>query len=276
MTPPDRLIRSNEAAWNRAAQKYAPDVERDVAFLREGGVALSDVERRVLGDLSECRRAVHLQCSHGLGALSLLNLGVSEVVGVDLSRAMLSQAERKSEQWGARATWVHADVLDVPASLDGTADLVYTGGGALPWVRDLGRWAGMVRRLLQPGGRLYVFEGHPLNWVWERGATVHRLHPDGRGYFSREPRANEDFPALAVARFTPDGEPVPTAWEWQWTLGDVVTAVAEAGLLVERLEEHAEHFWPQFDEIDRSEAGRLPRTFSLLARRPPADHDTQD
>ena len=102
------LLRSTEAAWDRAAVKYRAELERDVAFLRRGGVSLSADEIRLLGDVSTCRRAVHLQCSHGLDTLSLLNLGVSEVVGVDLSREMLAQATRKSEQLGARARWVRA------------------------------------------------------------------------------------------------------------------------------------------------------------------------
>jgi hypothetical protein len=46
-------------------------------------------------------------------------------------------------------------------SLNGTADLVYTGKGALPWVMDLERWAAVIERLLKPGGRLFVFEGAP-------------------------------------------------------------------------------------------------------------------
>jgi len=270
MNTPRDLVRSNETAWDRTAQKYALEVKRDVAFLRESGVALFDAERRILGDLSECSRAVHLQCSHGLDALSLLNMGVSEIVGVDISQAMLTLAAQKSEQLGRSATWVHADVLELPASLDGTADLVYTGKGALPWVHDLDRWAGVVRRLLRPGGRLYVFEGHPLNWVWEPGVAAHRLRTDGRGYHDREPKANDGFPAAAVARFTPEGEAVAEAWEWQWTVGDVVTAAARVGLVVEKLEEHSEHFWPQFEQIGEAEAARLPHTFSLLAKLPAA------
>lgn len=270
MSIPDDLTQSNEAAWDRAAQKYALDIDRDVAFLSEGGVSLLDEERRTLGDLSRCDRAIHLQCSHGTDALSLLNLGVTGVVGVDISREMLAQAEQKSQRLGARATWVQADVLDVPAALNGSADLVYTGKGALPWVHDLGRWAAVVRRLLRPGGYLYVFEGHPLNWVWDPSAPTPRLAVDGRGYFDRGPRENDGFPASSVARFTPEGESAPSAWEWPWTLGDVVSAVAEAGLVVERLEEYAGHFWPQFASIPEPEAGRLPHTFALLARLPAA------
>lgn len=141
MKHPDAFIDSNQDAWDRAALAYKDDIERDVAVLREGQNNLLVPERRILGDLSGVGRAIHLQCSHGLDALSLLNLGVDEVIGVDISRVMLDQAAQKSEALGAKAKWVHCDVLDTPAGLDATADLVYTGRGALPWVCDLGRWA---------------------------------------------------------------------------------------------------------------------------------------
>ena len=263
------FTRSNQAAWDVTAAKYAPEVERDVERLRAGDVsALLDAERRLLGDLSGCGRAIHLQCSHGLEALTLWKLGAREVVGVDLSGAMLEQARLKSEALEAPAAWVQSDVLEVPQELDGTADLVYTGKGALPWVMDLERWAGVVVRLLRPNGRLFVFEGHPLNWVWEPDADTHRLRPDGGDYFWRQARPNRDFPGLAIEHFTAAGEPAPTAYERQWTLGEIVTAVASTGLVVERLEEHPEHFWPQLQHISGDELRRLPHTFTLVARRP--------
>jgi SAM-dependent methyltransferase len=251
-----------------AAAKYAAEVEADVELLRSGGTSLLEPELRLLGGLSGCGRAVHLQCSHGLDALSLWKLGAREVVGVDVSGAMLELARQKAERLGAPAAWVRSEVLAVPRELDRAADLVYTGKGALPWVSDLARWAEVAARLLAPGGRLYVFEGHPLNWVWEPEAARHRLRGDGGDYFQRGPRANRDFPGLALEDATPPGEPVPRAFEWQWTLGEIVTAVADAGLAVERLEEHPEHFWPQLARIPDDELRRLPHTFSLLARRP--------
>lgn len=82
---------------------------------------------------------VHLQCSHGLETLSLLNLGAREVVGLDLSKEMLEMARWKPEALSADAVWVHSDVLDIPEELKGTADVVFTGGGALPWVSDIAR-----------------------------------------------------------------------------------------------------------------------------------------
>ncbi|MEM1096178.1 MAG: class I SAM-dependent methyltransferase [Bacteroidota bacterium] len=259
-------VASNEAAWDRAAQTYADEVERDITALQSGAISLLPEEVRLLGDLSDVELAIHLQCSHGLDALSLLHLGVQRVVGVDISAAMLTQARQKTEALGANAEWVHSAVLSTPRSLNGTADLVYTGKGALPWMDDLTAWAHVVARLLKPGGRLFVYEGHPLTWVWDEDASRHRLR-DGRSYFDAEAQANTGFPAAAVERYTPSSEAPPTAWEWPWTLGQVVTATAQAGLRVEHLEEHPVHFWDHFPNIPAAEMQRLPHTYTLIARK---------
>jgi len=263
------LQKINERAWDIVARsKYVHDVEQDVASLSAGGTSLMSHERRLLGNLSSwCQRAIHLQCSHGLDALSLWKLGAREVVGIDISAAMLDLAQRKAHMMSAPATWIHSDVLEVPANLNATADLVYTGKGALPWVTDLERWAAVIVRLLKPGGRLYVFEGHPLNWVWEPEASDFRLRPDVGDYFTAELRANRDFPASGLEQAAGSGGPVSRAIERQWTLGEVVTKLAEAGLTLERLEEHPEQYWPLFRDIPEGMVARLPHTFSLLMRK---------
>ena len=266
MNEPRKNVDSNKAAWDLAAQKYQTDIEKDVAFLRTGGVNLLEPERRLLGDLTGVECAIHLMCSHGLDALSLLNLGVQTVVGIDISPVMLSQARKKTEALGASARWIESKALSVPETLNGTADLVYTGRGALPWIHDINAWAGVVARLLKPGGRLFIHEGHPLNQLWADDASTYRLKDDDRGYFDSVARVTEGFPATATARFTPEGEAPPKVWEWQWTLGEVVTAIAKAGLRIEILEEHPQHFWDMFAEIPAEEMGRLPHTYSLVAR----------
>jgi SAM-dependent methyltransferase len=267
---PAALRRANQAAWDVVAAKYAPEVERDVELLRSGGTSLLPPELDALTPLARrCGRAIHLQCSHGLDALSLWKLGAREIVGLDLSERMLSLARRKAELLGAPATWHHADVLAPPAELAGTAELVYTGKGALPWVLDLARWAGVVARLLAPGGHVYFFEGHPLNWVWMHQAAELRLRPDG-DYFTRSTRVNDDFPGLFLQRAAAEGAGAAQAFERQWTLGEVVSALADAGLVLVRLDEYPEHFWPQFPHVPPDALGRVPHTFSLLMRRPAA------
>lgn len=263
------LERENERAWDIVARsKYADDVDADVALLEAGGTSLMSHELRLLGDLDPwCGRAIHLQCSHGLDALSLWKLGAREIIGIDISQSMLALADRKARLLGAPARWIHSDVLEVPLDLNGTADLVYTGKGALPWVMDLEGWAAVVERLLKPGGRLFVFEGHPLNWVWEPEASEFMLRPDGGDYFSAEPRGNRDFPGSLLEQQAAEGSHALRARERQWTLGEIVTRLVEAGLTLERIEEYPEQYWRLFTKIPAPVIQRLPHTFSLSMRK---------
>jgi ubiquinone/menaquinone biosynthesis C-methylase UbiE len=72
------------------------------------------------------------------------------VIGVDISDNMIACARAKSDQLGAPATWYCCDILDTPSHLNQTADLVYTGRGALNWIMDIEAWATVVARLLKP------------------------------------------------------------------------------------------------------------------------------
>jgi hypothetical protein len=89
---------------------------------------------------------------------------------------------------------------------------------------------------------------------------------NARSYFDAQAEANDDFPARAVERFAPEGTAVPRAWEHQWTLGQIVTAVAAAGLRVERLVEYPAHFWPEFPRVPQAALARIPHCFLLVAR----------
>ena len=175
---------ANRAAWNEGAARYTEEIEETIAFLRSGGSNLHPVERANLGDLAAwCRMAIHLQCASGRDTLSLWNEGVSQVVGVDISDVHIANARRISAALAAPATWYRCDVLDTPHELDGTADLVYTGRGALCWLHDLNGWAAVIARLLKPGGLFHVFDDHPVNWLFEQDTedlvadALRLLHP---------------------------------------------------------------------------------------------------
>ena len=57
--------------------------------------------------------------------------------------------------------------------------------------------------------------------------------------------------------------------EWQWTLGQTVTAVAAAGLEILHLGEYPEPFWRAGGVAAAAWDGRLPNSFALLARQMP-------
>jgi SAM-dependent methyltransferase len=262
-----RLHQLNRAAWDVTAAKYEDEEADDIALLEAGGNNLLGPERRFLHDLgSWCRRAVHLQCSGGLDTLSLWRQGAAEVVGIDISERMIASARRRSEALQAPAAWYCCDILEAPAALDGSADLVYTGRGALCWMMDIRAWAGVVSRLLKPGGRLYVFEGHPLDWVWDTEADTFQFHPEHGHYFTEDLDA-DCWPAPFIERQALPISQRPAPQARQWTLGPVMNSLVEAGLALERFEEHPDLFWNQFENIPPDLAARLPHTYSLLMRK---------
>ncbi len=173
----------NRRAWNQAAQQYRAGLDDAVEYLRAGGVHLHPLERQHLGDLGAwCELAVHLQCASGKDTLSLLNAGVGRVVGVDIAEGHIANARQVSDRLGAAASWYRCDVLDTPHELDGTADLVYTGRGALGWVHDLQGWAAVVGRLLRPGGLFHVLDDHAGAYLFDPAAS--ELRPSGADYFA--------------------------------------------------------------------------------------------
>ena len=263
----NELHEANRAAWNEAAEHYEKQVERDIAFLRGGGKNLLPPELEFLKDLgSWCGRAIHLQCAGGRDTLSLWNHGAREVVGVDISERMIACARRKSEALAAPASWHCCDVLRTPHELDRTADLVYTGRGALCWILDIDAWAAVVARLLKPGAKLYIFEGHPLSWVWDENAETFKLHPRYGDYFSAEIQVDQGWSPQHIGNMGRPVEEHARKYERQWTIAHVLNALTGAGLLLVRLEEHPDLYWNSLPNMAPEMIRRLPQTYSLLMR----------
>lgn len=255
----------NAAVWSVTAEIYERDEERDINLLRSGGSSLMEPEKRLLGDLSPwCGRAIHLQCAGGLDTLSLWKQGAAEVIGIDISERMIASAQRKSDALGAPATWVCCDVLDTPHTLDGTADLVHTGRGALLWMMDINAWASVVARLLKPGGRFHLFEGHPLDWVWDIEASEYRFDAKRGNYFTEALSQGEIWPAPFIEEKGGLQGANLQLHDRQWTLGAVINSLLDAGLRLLRFEEHPLPFWDQFKNLPEDLLRRLPHTYSLL------------
>jgi SAM-dependent methyltransferase len=266
----------NRATWDERAPAHAasPDYgfdrfAMDPAFLSD--VVRFDLPR--LGDVAGLRGA-HLQCHIGTDTVSLSRLG-ARMTGLDFSAAALAEARRLALLAGADVDFVEGDVFDAVARLGaGRFDLVFTGVGALCWLPDVRRWAQVVADLLKPAGRLFLREGHPMLWaladVRENGLLVVE-HP----YFEREEPTVWDEPGTYVetdATFTHN-----LTHEWNHGLGEIVTALHDAGLQLTTLVEHDSVPWEALPgHMERLDGGewrladrpwRLAHSYTLQAVR---------
>ena len=266
----------NRANWDERVPAHAASPDYAVARFTADPTFLSEVvsfDAPRLGDIDGLD-GVHLQCHIGTDTVSLARLG-ARMTGLDFSRPALEQGRRLAAAVGLEVEFVESDLYGAPEAL-GTErfDLVYTGIGALCWLPDIRRWAEVVASLLRPRGRLFMREGHPMLW------SLADPRPDG----------------LLVVEYPYFEQKQPTVWdeggtyvetdqvfthnvthEWNHGLGEIVTALCDAGLQLTALEEHDSVPWDampgqmtaigggEFRLSDRPE--RLPHSYTLQARR---------
>lgn len=266
----------NRVNWDERAPVHAGSPEyafdrfaSDPTFL--SGVVTFDLPR--LGDIAGLR-GVHLQCHIGTDTVSLARLG-ARMTGVDFSAPALAEARRLAGLAGAEVEFLEAELYDAPRVLEhGAFDLVYTGIGALCWLPDIRRWAEVVATLLRPGGRLFLREGHPMLWALDYPRADGVLAVEFP-YFERAGPTRFDDAGTYV---TTDVEIASTVtWEWNHGLGEIVTAVLDAGMRLTMLEEHDSVPWDavpgQMEDVGRGEyriidrPWRLPHTYTLQAVR---------
>ncbi|MEO6604470.1 MAG: class I SAM-dependent methyltransferase [Aeromicrobium sp.] len=266
----------NRANWDErvpahaAAPSYA--VER---FLAEPDY-ISRVVRfdlPLLGSVTGLR-GVHLQCHIGTDTISLARLG-AHMTGLDFSGAAIAQARDLAAKLGHDIEFVEADLYAATDVLpQGVYDLVFTGIGAIGWLPDIKRWAGVVAGLLAPGGRLFIREGHPV--LWSLGDRTDGLIAIEHPYFEHEEATVWDEPGTYVET---DAEFAHTVThEWNHGMGEIVTALLEAGLTITGLVEHDSVPWEAIDgQMEhlpdgewrlRDRPRRLPHSYTLQAIKP--------
>ena len=264
-----RLHTETGKAWDEASVQYVRELEAAVAKLEAGIPNLLEPEIGHLTRLlSSGGDVLHVQCAGGTDTLSLLLVGASSVTGTDISPNMLAVAEEKAARLNLDAEWVLADTAHLPKSLHNRFELVYTGRGALNWMMDINVWAKNVCACVRPGGHLFVFEGHPLDWIWDERCETLQIHPDYGGYFDANISSEAEWPTSYIDA---DAQPAggwSTKHERQWTLGDVVTAVAKQGMIIEVLSEHPEYYWTAHPHLTGLARTHLPHTYVLIARKP--------
>ena len=229
---------NTKESWNIATRNHNAHKGDQAAFFRAGGDVLFPEELELLGDLTG-KRVVHLQCNAGQDTLGLARRG-ADAVGVDLSDEAIRFARALSEGSQITAEFVEHELLGWLHSTERRFDLAFSSYGAVGWLPDLDRWATGIARVLVPGGAFVYVEFHPLVWSFGPGFS-----PSRDDYFEARPFHEPvgDYVAASGAALgaVVTGESVENhvpATAYQYGLGQVVTALARAGLRLEVLHEY--------------------------------------
>lgn len=217
---------ANRQAWNERTKLHIGSKFYDVEGFVAGRNSLTAIELDLLGPV-QGSDLLHLQCHFGQDTLSLVRLG-ARATGLDLSDEAIRQAEALSNRCGLHASWVVSNVLDHRSELDGRFDTVFTSFGTIGWLPEVKTWATNIERYLKPGGRLVLVEFHPVVWMFDND-----LQRITYSYFNRGPIVEEEQGSYAE-RGT---EARLMSHTWNHSLDDVLTALLEAGLRLERFKE---------------------------------------
>jgi SAM-dependent methyltransferase len=243
----------NQANWDDRVPAHVGSADYAVQRFLDDPAFLSDVVKfdlPLLGDVSGVC-GVHLQCHIGTDTISLARLGAS-MTGLDFSGAAVAEATRLAAAAGAGASFVQADVYDAAGILQpGSFDLVYTGVGALTWLPDIRRWGRVVADLLRPGGRLFIRDGHPMLYALEVDGDGRLVV--GKPYFETAEARVGDYAGTYV-QTDATIEHTVTHW-WNHGIGETVTALLDAGLVLTGLTEHATVPWRAFSAETMVSAG---------------------
>lgn len=243
---------ANLARWDESVAIHAASEGYDLAGYLKGEKTLYAIETSEVGDVSG-KTLLHLQCHFGMDTLNWARLGAT-VTGIDFSPEAIARARHLAVEIGVEdARFIESNVYDAPSVLDEQFDIVYTGIGALNWLPDIRGWARVAGGYVKSGGFLYLYEGHPMlsSLDEERTDLPFQLKYD---YFESSQPIEWDWDQTYT-----DGPKLKNTrgYEWNHGLGEIVTALIEAGLRIEFLREHKTLAWqglPMMEPVEGAAA----------------------
>jgi SAM-dependent methyltransferase len=273
----DKYRDANQRTWNEWTRHHIQSAFYDLEGFRRGKRAgragLDAIEHAALGDVTG-KSLLHLQCHFGLDTLAWARRGAC-VTGVDFAEDAIRGARELAAELRLRATFVHSDIYDLPQRLGGTFDIVFTSHGVLPWLPDLERWAGVIAHFLRPGGLFYIIEAHPFALVFDDERDDRELRPRYPYFHETEPMRSEREGSYAE----PDAPIHSVTYEWSHSMGEILTAIAGAGLRIDSLQEYPCAGWAIVPWLELRPDGlwelpvgqpSMPLMFALKAMKPPA------
>lgn len=249
------LTEHNEQAWNQ--NNYQALLARYGEPAEVARKVKQNPEWRLypfgkyMKDLSG-KKVLHLLGSNGVKATAMALLG-AQVTVVDFSEENAKFAEEVAHAAGVDVRYIVSDVFSMPIKeMQGEFDYVLMELGVLHYFITLEPLMGLIKDMLALDGRFILHEFHPISTKLITSAG--KKHKVTGNYFAPE----LTYQSVAFSKHMPDGmqEDLVQTVQRKWTMGELVTSVAAAGLRIEMLEEEPNH---KLHDIG------LPKTYTLVA-----------
>ncbi|NUZ12849.1 class I SAM-dependent methyltransferase [Pseudoalteromonas sp. McH1-7] len=249
----------NRKAWEERAIAHFDSTFYDVNSFLAGKSSLNTIECELLGSVSE-QSILHLQCHFGLDSLSLARLG-AKVTGVDFSQEAIRRANTLAQQTKLDATFICQDIEKFGSTNTDKFNIVFASYGTICWLHDLSSWATTIANALKPGGQFCFVEFHPsidLNM--------------GYSYFAKQ-QPDVTTEATYTENQQSDTQTIAT---WPHSIGEVLTALMQAGLTITHFDEHPFSPYNCFDGLEAvpghgfqllHKGQQVPLLFSVMAKK---------
>jgi SAM-dependent methyltransferase len=251
------LSEHNGKAWNHNpydawVERYGSPNEAVQRILKDPAGRLKSI-KPYFDDING-KKIVNLLGSHGSKAVALALLG-AKVTVVDISSENARYAKELAEAAAVPLRYIVSDVLELPEEeLTADYNYVFMELGILHYFIDLMPLTSIVAGLLRPGGKLILQDFHPISTklITSKG----KKHKVTGNYFNLSLERME----VAYSKLLSPDEPRERQHVLlrKWTLGEIVTSIAHAGLFIERLVEE-----PNPKLADKG----IPKTFTLIAKK---------
>lgn len=259
----DEYFKVNKATWNEKVKIHAQSEMYDLEAFKNGKSSLMCYELEALKEVNG-KSLLHLQCHFGQDTLSWSRMG-AKCVGVDISDEGIALAEQLNAELQLDAKFICCNVLDTSTFSSSRFDIVYTSYGVIGWLPDLKPWGQMIAERLKDGGTFFMVEFHPIVWMFD--------YLDGKtdlkyGYM-QDAVIYEEYQGTYA---NTNSEMKSKEYGWNHGLGQVVSALSEAGLHIDYLKEYDESPYNVLPDLVKTESGMFatknklyPLIFTLKA-----------
>jgi ubiquinone/menaquinone biosynthesis C-methylase UbiE len=265
MNTEQEYFEANRALWNEKTKHHTVSDFYDMKGFLSGNTSLKEPELELLGDVKG-KSILHLQCHFGQDSLSLVRMG-AKVTGTDIAEDAITYAQQLAEQLQLDTRFVCSNTYAAPETIHEQFDIVYTTYGVIGWLPDMKRWAGVVSKMLKPGGKLVFVEFHPAMWMFDNEFT-HVQH----SYFNSGPIIE----TLQGTYADKDADIQMKEIGWNHSLSDVMQSLVDADMQMEVFKEYDYSVYNCFSNLAeinpgkwqiKGMEGKLPIMYAMRWRR---------